>query len=100
MIHRPLHRVTLAVALLAHLAAPPVTSQAVYGSVAGTVLDPTGAPLAGVTVTITSVERRGRDFVTTDSSGFFVREHLLPGEHEVKVEAAGYRTAIVPGVRV
>src|SRR5687768_3902804 len=99
MLHGPRLRV-LAMAVLAHAGALPAGAQAVYGSVAGTVRDPTGAPLAGVTVTVTSVERSGAHSVTTDESGFFVREHLLPGAHEVKAEIAGYRTAIVPAVRV
>ena len=43
------------------LPAVPAGAQAVYGSIAGTVSDPSGAALPGVTVTITSIERSTSD---------------------------------------
>jgi hypothetical protein len=83
------------------LLAPRVTSaQAVYGSVAGTVTDESGAVLPGVSVTITSVERKTVDTVVTNESGYFSKERLLPGNYEVKAELSGFKTAVVPSVRV
>ena len=49
--------------------APPAFAQAVYGSVAGTILDTSGAALPGVTVTITSVDRKTVDTVVTNEAG-------------------------------
>jgi outer membrane receptor protein involved in Fe transport len=87
--------------LTALASAPPSASaQAVYGSISGTVSDSSGAVLPGVTVTITSVERKTVDTAVTNESGNFVRERLLPGVYEVKAELSGFKTAIVPQVRV
>ncbi|MGH9159798.1 MAG: carboxypeptidase regulatory-like domain-containing protein, partial [Vicinamibacteraceae bacterium] len=78
----------------------PTVAQAVYGSISGTVADTSGAVLPGVTVTLTSTERRTVDIVVTDEAGRFLKERLLPGIYEVKAELAGFRAAIVPRVSV
>jgi hypothetical protein len=99
-VRRAVCAVTIALAAFALAAPPPATAQAVYGSIAGTVTDPTGAALPGVTVTITSVERKTVDVVTTNESGFFVKERLAPGRYEVKAELTGFKAAVVPASRV
>jgi hypothetical protein len=91
--------VRLCAVLLALLPAP-VFAQAVYGSISGTVTDTSGGILPGVSVTITSLERRTSDTVVTNESGFFVKERLLPGTYEVKAELASFKTAVVPSVVV
>src|SRR5258705_4253933 len=58
-----------------------VQAQAVYGSIGGTVTDESGGVLPGVTVTITSVERNTSDSVTSNESGFFVKDRLLAGHY-------------------
>jgi outer membrane receptor protein involved in Fe transport len=75
-------------------------AQAVYGSVSGVVRDASGALLPGVTVTVTSVGRKTTDAVTTNESGFYVKERLLPGTYEVKAELTGFKVAVVPNVQV
>ena len=82
------------------LAGTPVFAQAVYGSIAGTVVDNTGGVLPGVTVTFTSLDRQTTDSVVTDESGYFVKERLLPGPYEVKAELAGFKTGVVSRVVV
>jgi hypothetical protein len=81
-------------------AGPPAFAQAVYGSIAGTVLDNTGAVLPGVTVTVTSLDRKTTDSVVTDESGYFVKERLLPGAYEVRAELSGFKTGVVPSITV
>jgi outer membrane receptor protein involved in Fe transport len=78
----------------------PATAQAVYGSIAGTVNDSTGAALPGATVTITSVERKTSDSVTANASGNYTKERLLPGNYEVKAELSGFKSSVIPSVRV
>lgn len=75
-------------------------AQAVYGSIGGTVKDPTGAVLPGVSVTIVSLDRRTSDTVVTNDSGLFVKERLLPGEYRVQAELTGFKAAVVPSVEV
>jgi outer membrane receptor protein involved in Fe transport len=86
--------------LVAGAFASDVRAQAVYGSISGTVADASGAVLAGATVTITSVERKTTDIVTTNESGLYVKERLLPGTYEVKVEAQGFKQGLVSSVIV
>src|SRR5262249_24963300 len=75
-------------------------AQAVYGSVSGTVTDAQGAAVAGATVTITSVERETSDTVTTNDSGLYVKERLLPGTYKVRIESRGFKASVIPTVIV
>src|SRR5690242_6857025 len=77
-----------------------VRAQAVYGSISGTVTDPSGAVVPGATVTITDVDRKTTETVTTNESGLYVKERLLPGRYEVKVEAQGFKQKLVSSVVV
>ena len=89
-------------ALVAGLVSLPSSAraQAVYGSIAGTIEDSTGAALPGTNVTVTSVERQTSDTVVTNSSGNYVKDRLLPGTYSVKAELSGFRPAVVNTVRV
>ncbi|HSL23196.1 MAG TPA: TonB-dependent receptor [Vicinamibacterales bacterium] len=78
----------------------PAAGQAVYGNISGIVRDSTGAVVPGVTVTITSLERKTVDAVVTNESGRYLKERLLPGSYEVKAELSGFKTAVVPKVDV
>ena len=83
------------VLLLAVVPARMAFAQAVYGSLAGTVSDPSDAALPGVTVTATSVERRTTHSGVTNGDGFYLIERLLPGTYEVKAELGGFKAAVV-----
>jgi len=99
----PSIRQSLVLALLAVLAllpAAPATAQAVYGSIAGTVTDASGAAVPGVGVTVTSVERQTSDSVVTNTSGYYVKNRLLPGTYEVTAELSGFKKQVVPRVLV
>ena len=87
---------TLALGLLA----PPVRAQAVYGSIAGTVLDSSGAVVPGATVTVTSVARKTVGTVTSNASGYYAKDRLLPGIYEVKSELTGFKAKVVSSVSV
>jgi hypothetical protein len=76
------------------------SAQAVYGSIGGTVTDPSGGVLPGVTVNITSITRQTTDSVVTNESGLFLKERLLPGPYKVQAELAGFKTSVVPRVEV
>jgi hypothetical protein len=81
-------------------ASVPLQAQAVYGSISGTVADNTGAVLPGVTVTITSLERKTTDEVVTNESGFYLKDRLLPGAYEVRAGLAGFKQAVFSNVSV
>jgi outer membrane receptor protein involved in Fe transport len=75
-------------------------AQAVYGSIAGTVTDAQGAVVPGANVTITSVERNTSDTVTTNDSGLYIKDRLLPGKYKVSIEKTGYKKGEIPEVIV
>ena len=79
---------------------PSVRAQAVYGSIAGTVTDTTGAAVPGATVTITNPARKTVDTVVTNASGYYEKGRLLPGTYEVKAELTGFKAKLVSAVNV
>jgi hypothetical protein len=75
-------------------------AQAVYGSISGTVTDAQGALVPAATVTITSIERNTSDTVTSNDSGLYVKDRLLPGTYKVTIEKPGYKKGEIPSVVV
>ena len=75
-------------------------AQAVFGSILGTVTDPQGAAVAGVTVTVTDTNKGTTDTTTTNDSGNYSVTHLIPDVYSVKVEAGGFKTAELKNVTV
>ncbi len=63
------------------------------GNINGTVLDPTGAAVAGAKVTITRIDTGTATNVTTNSGGFYNSGSLPPGTYNVRVEAKGFEAA-------
>ena len=59
-----------------------------------------GTSIGGVTVTVTSVERKTVDTVITNDAGQYVKDRLLPGAYEVKVELQGFKQMVYPGIQV
>jgi hypothetical protein len=92
-----LSRTRLAVLLGLAMAwnAPSAWAQAVYGSIAGTVEDSTGAAVPGASVTIKSLERQTEDTVTTNESGRYGKDRLLPGTYTVRAELSGFKPKVV-----
>ena len=77
-----------------------VRAQAVYGGIAGTVTDSSGATVAEARLTITSVERRTVDTAISGASGFYIKDRLLPGAYAVTAECLGFKEVRVPSVMV
>ena len=80
--------------LLAALLAVAIATAQVGGSgtIQGTVTDPSGAVVAGATVTAANVETGVQTSRKTTDSGFFVLSPLQPGEYTVTVKAEGFQT--------
>jgi len=67
-------------------------AQTTGGRVLGTLVDPSGAAVAGATVVITDVQRGTVRTITTDESGAYAAPDLQPGEYKIHVEAKGFKT--------
>jgi hypothetical protein len=60
------------------------------GSIQGTVEDPTGARVPGVTVTVANIAMGIQRTVTTNEDGLFAVSALLPAEYDVTAEKEGF----------
>ena len=74
--------------------------QAVYGSIFGTVTDPSGAVVPNAAVTITNIDQ-GVNFTTsTNGSGNYQQLHLIVGRYRVKVEVPGFKATVYENAAV
>jgi hypothetical protein len=72
----------------------PLTAQTTTGSIVGTVTDPSGAIIAGATVTVTNQGTNIALKATTDPAGNYVVTPLAVGTYTVAVEAAGFKKSV------
>lgn len=75
-------------------------AQALYGSVVGSVSDPQGAVLPGVSVTITNTGTGLKLETTTDDTGSYVFRNLLPGTYDVAYSLKGFKALQQSGLIV
>jgi Carboxypeptidase regulatory-like domain len=72
--------------------------QANTGTILGSVLDPSGAPISGCKITVKEVQTGVIKESKTDATGNFVVSYLLPGTYEVAAEAPNFRRAVQPQI--
>ncbi len=77
-----------------------VFGQAVYGSLFGTVSDARGLAVPGAEVTITNLATNVSEIVKTNSAGQYNQTRLNPGAYRVRVEAKGFKSAVVASAAV
>lgn len=80
--------------LLTCLLALTAFGQATTGSLTGTVTDPTGAVVAGATVTVTNPETGAERSAESNSQGVFEFQTLQPGKYTISVDAKGFKRAV------
>jgi Carboxypeptidase regulatory-like domain len=80
--------------------APPAHAQTAAGSLAGRVVDSSGAAVPGASVTATVPERGFTRTVTTESDGGFRFAGLPAGTYDVTVKLVGFKTVERRGVVV
>ena len=78
-------------AFLCSLWVPAAVGQAVYGSILGTVTDPSGAAVSGAKVTVTSQTKNVSTTDTTNESGNYSATHLIPDVYTVRIEGQGFK---------
>jgi len=88
------------VALGAALAAPPASAQALYGAIAGTVTDQSGAPVPGATITATNTGTGAKADAVTDTEGNYTFRNLLPGTYDLAITMSGFRELRRTGNRI
>ena len=89
---------TVSALLLASLAT--ANAQQVFGSIIGTVTDPTGAAVGNAKVIITDTNKGTTSEVMTDASGNFTKGQLIPDSYSISIEAAGFQKTVSNGLEV
>ena len=69
----------------------PLFGQTSFGRISGSVIDPSGAAIAGAQVVVTNTETKQARTVTTDNAGFYVATNLPVGQYSVSVEQQGFK---------
>src|SRR5579863_3776161 len=89
-----------AFSLLCSLWVPSAMGQAVYGSILGTVTDPTGAAVNGAKVTVTSQTKNVSTDTTTNDSGNYAVTHLIPDVYTIRIEGQGFKVLEYKNIQV
>ena len=87
--------------LLLSLSGPPALAQSgSTGSIAGTISDPTTAVVPGATITIKNNATSQEFTATSAGNGTFTVPALISGTYTVTIAAQGFKTTILPNVKV
>lgn len=78
----------------------PLSAQSTYGSIAGTVTDPSGAAIAGADVTLTNVGTSEKRTQTTKEDGLYQFVNLVPGRYGIEVTKPGFKRYTRPEIVV
>ena len=73
--------------------AAPSHAQVLYGSIVGTVEDPSGSVVPKATITIVNKATGTSRDAATDEAGRFTILNVLPGTYDMKVTAPGFRVS-------
>src|SRR5260370_28035191 len=90
----------LCVFLAVGLAVKPVAGQVLYGSVIGTVTDPSGAVIPNVQLTLTGKDTGVSKETSTDGSGRYSFVDLLPGRYDLKASVTCFRSVSETNIEV
>jgi len=71
----------------------PVSAQEFRATVSGAVTDPTGAVVPGANITVRETRTGTVNKTTSDNAGQYTIPFLQPGDYQITVEAAGFKTA-------
>jgi hypothetical protein len=77
--------------LLCGLWMPMASGQAIFGSILGTITDPSGAAVPNAKVTVIDQGKGTSETTTTNDSGNYSVTHLIPDTYTVQVEGPGFK---------
>ena len=92
--------VRFAVLFLIVFAASWMQGQDTHATLKGTIFDETQSNLTHVTVQVTNVFTNQTQTVTTDNSGRYFVNELLPGVYRVSAQAEGFDRSVLSGVQL
>jgi Carboxypeptidase regulatory-like domain/TonB dependent receptor-like, beta-barrel len=86
----------LTIAMVAFLVAftAGAMAQQFYGTITGTVSDPSGAVVPNATIKVINVDTNVTVILKTNAAGVYVANNLIVGTYRVEAEAVGFKRAI------
>jgi hypothetical protein len=96
---QPLRRLALALVVLLGSASS-AFAQFDRGTISGTIKDPGGLVVPGVTVTVTNLDTQQARTTVTDGGGFYTVPNLMPGPYDVSAELQGFKKTSRSNVRL
>lgn len=91
--------VSFIVACMAFSSAP-LSAQTTYGSITGTVTDPSGAAIVDVQVTLTNLGTADKRVQPTGADGLYTFVDVIPGRYRLDAEKTGFKHITRPEVVV
>src|SRR6266496_5359854 len=88
------------ISLFLALVALPLAAQQFYGTITGTVSDPSGAVVPNASVNVTNVDTNVTVGSKTNNAGVYVASYLTIGTYRVEAEASGFKKSIAEKVTV
>src|ERR1700676_3098084 len=76
----------------------PVGAQTTFGTILGTVTDPSGAVMPNVTITVTNEGENISHNVTSDAQGNYQAENLKAGKYTVTAQVGGFKEVTVKDI--
>jgi hypothetical protein len=76
----------------------PVSAQQFYGTITGTVTDPSGAVVANASIRITNLNTNVVAAVKTNGAGVYTANNLVVGAYRVEAEAPGFKKAMTDNI--
>jgi len=70
------------------------------GAISGYVADPSGAPIAGASITVTNIATGASYHAATTADGFYTVKFLVAGTYRVDASQTGFKTQVVQNVLV
>ncbi len=83
----------IALLLAVLLMRPSVSPAATTGSISGTLKDPSGAVIPGVSLTVTNTAQGIQRKTTSDDKGFYIFPSLPVGRYDLEAQVEGFRSA-------
>ncbi len=78
----------------------PLKAQSIYGTITGTVYDPSGAVVANASVILKNVASGDIRRSATNSDGYYSFSSVPTGSYSLTVEASGFRKTVTEGMEV
>jgi hypothetical protein len=98
--HARASAIVAAALTLVLVAASTSNAQFDRSTISGTVKDPQGAVVPGVTITVTNPQTQQVRTAVTDGSGFYTVPNLQPGRYDISVELQGFKRINRSGVQL